>query len=161
MMQETMDLATMGTSYGLTTLVETFLHIYNGRKEERREAAERDQERWYLLANKSYDDVNSVRESIAERDKTEGFWGGSFHGWTRRLLAWIVIAIFVIFLIGELRDIPINLVYAMPKHFLFWNWTSYLVKTMYGIVWSPYIRDFCDVIVGFYMGHFTVKSFRS
>ena len=155
------DLTTIGSAYGATTLIGVFLHLYEGMKASREANAKRDQERWMAILAKSYEDVEKAREEVPKRDKTHGFFGGSFIGWTRRLLAWIVILVFVAFIIGELHDVPINLVYEVPKHFLFWDWTHYLVKTVQGIVWSPYIRSYCDMVLGFYMGHFTVKSFRS
>jgi len=154
------NLTMIGTTYGATTLVGSLLHLYNGMKEWRENESKRRHELDLIAYSKSYEDVQNVRETIPERDKTQGFFGGSFIGWTRRLLAWMVIIFGISFVIGEIGHYPINLVYEVPKSFLGWHWTSYVIKTVQGMVISPYMREYCDIILGFYMGHFTVKSFK-
>lgn len=160
-MENIQDLATIGATYGSTTLVGILLHLYNGMKESREKESERQYELHKIGYNKSYKDLQDARDAVPDRDKTKGFWEGSFIGWTRRCLAWVVVIIFIAFIVGELGHYPVNLVYEVPHKFLGWEWTSYLVKTVHGVVMSPYIREYCNLVIGFYMGHFTIKSFKS
>ena len=154
------NLATVGAAYGSSTIIGTLLHLYNGMREWRESQAERRHELDLIGYTKSYEDVQKARDAVPDRDKTEGFWGGSFIGWTRRLLAWLVIIFGIAFVAGELGHYPVNLVYEVPKSFLGWHWTSYIIKTVQGVVISPYMREYCNIVLGFYMGHFTVKSFK-
>jgi hypothetical protein len=160
-MQNLNDLLTIGIPYGSTTLIGIIFHIYNTFNIWRERNSKREQERWKYLASHSYKDVQDARIEVPARDKTTGFIQGSFIGWTRRLLAWVVIILFIAFIVGELDHYPVNLVYKVPHKLFGWEWTSYIVKTVQGVVMSPYIREYCDIVLGFYMGHFTIKSFKS
>jgi len=159
MLENLTDPTMIAGAFGGTAASGVFMKILATIQSNKERREKYDQERWKWQLTKSYEDVKEVRDAIPERDKTGNFWQGSFIGWTRRLLAWVVIFIFLSIIIGGLLQLPINLVYEIKHHFLGFEWSSYLVKTVQGIVMTPYIRQYCDVVLGFYMGHFTIKSF--
>lgn len=104
--------------------------------------------------NKAADkDRSEAREQINERDKTRGFLGGSFTGWTRRVIAWTVPLLVVFLLIASYSVHGINIVTPIHHNLLdLIQWTSIKVTHVTGFMWPSWFKLWFFMIGGFYFG---------
>lgn len=153
------DLFILGTSYIGSSGVSTFLHVLGRALDFREKEAERRHARELASIKVLTREIENAQHNITDRDRTSGFWHGSFVGWTRRIIIIVICSMVVALVWGEIKNLPVNLVYKIQHNFLGFHWTNYVIYQLHGVVVSPFFRDTVSAMIGLYLGPATVQKF--
>lgn len=151
--------AALLTSYGSSSGLSLIIHIIAQSFKNTQKLHEMHHKETMARIAQENDMLKHVYANVSERDTTQGFWHGSFFGWSRRIVNWVVVfSIFGGLLWAVKHNAPINLVFRETHHFLWFTWQSTRDLVVHGMVITPFMRDLLGAIIGLYSGPATVKK---